>query len=405
MADQTNGPELVRGMFMAGDHICSWELDEDCRLLFCNAEKPQLYYQMFMVSSCRRDMEEHFRTYDNTIIVINTAGIGWIAASPGDDQKQNRIYHLLGPFFTVETNDAYLYRICSKLKISSSLMKDVVRELKEIPGISPGTAQKYAVMLHYALTAQAAAPQQISVYNEKIEDLNPQQAETSYHGTWEAEQKFFAAVRDGADIHVDTVLADFSHGEIGVSADDPLRQMKNELIVKAVICSRAVIIGGVSPDGSYSLADYYMRQVEESNSISQMTNLAEEMLQAFLYRSRQAKKGGAYSVPIRVAMEYINDHIYEKISLKDMAQTVHYTEYYLSSKFKKEVGKSINTYIMECKMEAAERMLSTGRYTVSDVSDLLGFSTASYFGTVFKQYTGMTPREFMAGAGDQEPNS
>ena len=402
MENLLNGPELVRGMFMAGDHICSWELDKDFRLLFCNAEKPELYYQMFMVSSCRRDMEEHFRTCDDTIIVVNTAGIGWIAASPGNDQKQDRIYHLLGPFFTVETNEDYLYRISSKLKISSSLLKDVVREMKEIPGISPGTVQKYAVMLHYALTAEMIAPQQICVYNEKIENLKPQQAETSYHGTWEAEQKFFAAVRDGADIHVDTVTMDFSHGELGVSADDPLRQLKNQLIIKAAICCRAVIFGGVSPDGSYSLADYYIRQVEESNSISQMQNLAEEMLQAFLYRSRQAKKGGGYSVPIRVAMEYINDHIQEKISLKDMAQAVHYTEYYLSSKFKKEVGKSINTYIMECKMEAAERMFSTGRYTVSDVSDRLGFSTASYFATMFKQYTGMTPREFMAGAGDPE---
>ena len=398
-ADRTDGSELMRGMFMAGDHICSWELDKDCGLLFCNAENPQLYYQMFMVSSCRRDMEEHFRAYDNTIIVINTAGIGWIAASPENDQKCDRVYHLLGPFFTVETNEAYLYRISSKLKLSSSLLKDVIRELKKIPGISLGTVQKYAMMLHYALTAEIVVPQQIFVYNEKIENLKlQQQAETSYHGTWEAEQKFFAAVRDGADFHVDTVMADFSHGEIGISAEDPLRQLKNELIVKAVICSRAAIFGGVSPDGSYSLADYFIRQVEESNSISQMQDLAEEMLQAFLYRSRQAKKGGVYSVPIRAAMEYINDHIHEKISLKDMAQSVHYTEYYLSSKFKKEVGKSINTYIMECKMEAAGRMLSTGRYTVSDVSDRMGFSTASYFGTMFKQYTGKTPREFMSGS-------
>ena len=401
MEELTNGSELVRGMFMAGDHICSWELDKDCRLLFCNAGKPELYYQMFMVSSCRRDMEEHFRAYDNTIVVINTVGIGWIAASPGNGQKQDRNYHLMGPFFMVETNEAYLYRISSKLKISSSLLKDVIRELKEIPSISPGTVQKYAVMLHYALTAEIVVPQQISIYNEKIENLQPQQqAETSYHGTWEAEQKFFAAVRDGADIHIDTVMADFAHGELGISADDPLRQLKNQLIIKAAICCRAAIFGGVSPDGSYSLADYYIRQVEEAGSISQMQDLAEEMLQAFLYRSRQAKKGEGYSAPIRAAMEYINDHIQEKISLKDMAQAVHYTEYYLSSKFKKEVGKSINTYIMECKMEAAGRMLSTGRYSVSDVSDRLGFSTSSYFGTMFKQYTGMTPREFMAGAGD-----
>ena len=402
MEDLTNALGLVRGMFMAGEHICSWELDKDCQLLFTNAEKPDLYYQIFMVSSCRRDMEEHFQTSDNTIITVSTAGIGWIAASPGNGQDQNRIYHLLGPFFTVEANEAYLYRISSKLKISSSMLRDVISGLKGIPGITLKTVQKYAMMLHYALTLETVAPQQISVYNEKIEDTRPQQqVETSYHGTWEAEQKFFAAVRDGADIHVDTVMADFSHGEVGISSDDPLRQMKNELIVKAVICCRAVIFGGVSPDGSYSLADHYIQKVEGSKNISQLQDLAEEMLQAFLYRSRQAKKGAGYSVPIRVAMEYINDHIHEKISLKDMAQTVHYTEYYLSSKFKNEVGKSINTYIMECKMEAAEKMLSTGKYSVTDVSDRLGFSTVSYFGTMFKQYTGSTPRAYIAGTGDR----
>ena len=196
-----------------------------------------------------------------------------------------------------------------------------------------------------------------------------------------------------------------AHGVLGEMTEDPIRQLKDQLIIQVALCGRAAIFGGVSPDGSYSLQDYYVRRIENMNTISALNDLSEEILQAFLQRSRQAKKSEGYPAAIRSVMEYINNHITEKISLKDLAAEVNYTEYYLSSKFKKEVGVSINTYIMKCKIDAAKELLGTGNYSICSVSDYLGFSSANYFGTVFKQHTGVTPTEFLAGGGKRAAGS
>ena len=224
------------------------------------------------------------------------------------------------------------------------------RFLSEIPCVSLGNARKYAAMMQYSLTEESIRPEEIAVYHEKAEQIRKEISDgINYHGTWEAEQRFFRAVSEGTSINANSLPSAFSHGKIGELSDNPIRQLKDMLIVKTVLCSRAAMIGGVSPDGSYSLSDYFIQQIENQNSIAALTDLSSEILQTFLYRSRQAKKEQGYSAPIRKVMEYVQDHIQEKILLKDVAAEAGYAEYYLSSKFKKEVGISINSYVTECK--------------------------------------------------------
>ena len=398
MGNAKNRLETMQGMLMAGEGLCSFTLDADLCRADSGAQGKELYYKMFMVSNSRSQAEAHFAQQDNVMIAVDSIGIGWIIGAQKASSGQMRYYQLFGPFFILETNEAYLYQICSRLKVSDTMLQDMIRELKAIPSISLGRAQKYAVMLQYCLTKASAPLEDITISNERVERIIVDADDgTDYHGTWEAEQRFFRAVSEGEEAGMHRNIADFSHGKVGEIADHPVRQLKNMLIVKTVLCSRAAMVGGVSPDGSYTLSDHFMQEIERQNNISALTNLSEEILQTFLYRTRQAKKGQEYSAPIRKTMEYVQDHIREKIVLKDIASEVGYAEYYLSSKFKKEVGMSINSFITECKISEAQNMFDSGRFSVSDVSDRLGFSTASYFGAVFKQATGLTPSEYLAG--------
>ena len=391
--------EMMRGMFLTGERLCSFTLDQAFGCVeSCCDDARELYYQMFMVSSSRPQAQAHFALHSNAIAAVDSVGIGWIIGAKRADSGEIRQYRLLGPFFILETNENYLYQICSRLKISSVMLQDITRKLKEIPCVSLGNARKYAAMMQYSLTEESIGPEEIAVYHEKAEQIRKEISDgINYHGTWEAEQRFFRAVSEGAPINANSLPSAFSHGKIGELSDNPIRQLKDMLIVKTILCSRAAMIGGVSPDGSYSLSDYFIQQIENQNSFAALTDLSSEILQTFLYRSRQAKKEQGYSAPIRKVMEYVQDHIQEKILLKDVAAEAGYAEYYLSSKFKKEVGVSINSYITECKVQAARQMFDSGNFSISEVSDRLGFSTASYFGSVFKQITGLTPSEYLAG--------
>ena len=61
---------------------------------------------------------------------------------------------------------------------------------------------------------------------------------------------------------------------------------------------------------------------------------------------------------IRECITYLDTHYREKINLEELANTLGYTKYYLSTCFKKETGVSISEYIMEKRIAYAK--LTTG---------------------------------------------
>ncbi|MFI3284621.1 MAG: helix-turn-helix domain-containing protein [Erysipelotrichaceae bacterium] len=54
----------------------------------------------------------------------------------------------------------------------------------------------------------------------------------------------------------------------------------------------------------------------------------------------------------------------------------------------------ISEYINQQKVEEAKIMLSKGS-SISETSDNLGFNDESYFGKIFKKYTGLSPKKYV----------
>ena len=96
----------------------------------------------------------------------------------------------------------------------------------------------------------------------------------------------------------------------------------------------------------------------------------------------------------RVIKEYIDSHIQEKISVKDLADLVHVNEQHLMRVFKKENGQSILEYINERRIIIASNLLKDTDYTINFIADCIGCENYSYFTKIFKKYTGFTPREY-----------
>lgn len=90
---------------------------------------------------------------------------------------------------------------------------------------------------------------------------------------------------------------------------------------------------------------------------------------------------------------YIDDNISQPIQLASVAQAIGISESYLSTFFKREMGKSFITYVTIRKLEKAEYLLQKGNLACQ-VSEALGFENYSYFSKVFKKYIGITPDAF-----------
>lgn len=85
----------------------------------------------------------------------------------------------------------------------------------------------------------------------------------------------------------------------------------------------------------------------------------------------------------------------ESIDLNEISFRLGFSKSYLKSQFKKKTGNSIIQYYINLKINKAKKLLSQEKFTVSEISDLLGFGSVYYFSRQFKIQTGMSPTEYV----------
>lgn len=398
--------DAVREMFLCANQLYTWHLEPDFQLLGSNCPSEKFFYDLLIVSNNGLSMRDHFRSRTVPILLNDRLGLAWIAVADTRDGAVAGI-HMLGPVFTVEASESYLRGLCTQLRVSAELSDELMRQLKLVPTVPLNMAMRYAIMLHYCINREQVSISDIVYENTAIDPgLENEWDSTNWHGSWEAEQMMFEAIRTGTMKPGTEALTDqFSGSRVGTMCPgDPLRQAKDELIVFAVLCSRAAILGGVSPEGGYNLADYYIQLGEACETVNDVAACIAELQQAVIQRVRKCRNSSQEPLS-RACMEYVETHIFEKIRLDDMAQSLGYSDYYLSKKFKKENGISLKDYINREKIGYAKRFLALANSSVTDVSEKLSFSSPSYFGVVFQEYVGMTPGEYQSKSAVQEEGS
>jgi len=107
-----------------------------------------------------------------------------------------------------------------------------------------------------------------------------------------------------------------------------------------------------------------------------------------LYDNQKLRSTNEHVIKI---IKYIDEHITERMSLRDIAEHFHLSKEHTSYIFKREMGVQLVSYINEQKVLLAKRMIMRGEMALSEVSDYLGFENYDYFSKTFKKYIGITP--------------
>ncbi len=102
---------------------------------------------------------------------------------------------------------------------------------------------------------------------------------------------------------------------------------------------------------------------------------------------------------IKTAVEYLNLNFREaEIDYSYTASLCNMSCSYFRRLFCDCMGTSPARYVIGKKIEYAKDMLSTGQYSVSEISDATGFRDIYYFSHVFKKLEGISPSQFAEGA-------
>jgi AraC family transcriptional regulator len=95
------------------------------------------------------------------------------------------------------------------------------------------------------------------------------------------------------------------------------------------------------------------------------------------------------------AREVLIEHICEPITIKQLSRKVAMNECYLKKGFKEMFGTTIFEFYQSQRMEHAKYLLYEKGLSVTEVSDILGYSSISHFSTAFKKHTGLKPCELL----------
>ena len=100
------------------------------------------------------------------------------------------------------------------------------------------------------------------------------------------------------------------------------------------------------------------------------------------------------SMTIKRAIQYINLHYDEKVTLPEVAGELWINPSYLSRQFKMTVGISFTEFVTQRRIYQAKFLLANTNQSISQIAVSVGFGNIPYFNNVFRRKTGKSPTEF-----------
>jgi AraC family transcriptional regulator len=95
---------------------------------------------------------------------------------------------------------------------------------------------------------------------------------------------------------------------------------------------------------------------------------------------------------LRRALDYINSHLEEDLSLHGIAAAADCSPFHFARAFKTATGLPPHRYVMRERIERAKRRLREGNDSICQICMECGFADQSHFTRLFRRETGMTPR-------------
>lgn len=96
---------------------------------------------------------------------------------------------------------------------------------------------------------------------------------------------------------------------------------------------------------------------------------------------------------VMLARQLLLDRLSNPPTIAELSLQVGINQCYLKRGFKDLMGCTVYDFIQEQRMQKARLLLSTSGYTVTEVAEEVGFSSAGNFSLAFKKYTGLMPSE------------
>lgn len=190
-----------------------------------------------------------------------------------------------------------------------------------------------------------------------------------------------------------TISAEVFVRNVEKRTQDPLRNLKNYMIIFNTLLRKGAEVGNVHPYYIHGVSSDFARKIENAQNAAQIEKLWNEMSLTYckLVKTHAAK---GYSPLVQNIVMLVDADLGSDLTLRTMAKKFNVNASYLSSLFKKDTGYTLTDYVNGKRVERAKYLLETTTEQIQNISHSCGILDVNYFVKIFKKYTGQTPKQY-----------
>ncbi len=157
------------------------------------------------------------------------------------------------------------------------------------------------------------------------------------------------------------------------------------------------ILRRLAENGLSDQSKYFLGTLESNTDPVQcekIGTLIESYIRMLLLVCPASEETADTSPVITDMINFIEDNLYDNLSIETLAEFFHYNEKYIGRLFKKMLGCSIKMYICNRRIERATILLQNTNDSITAIATKTGFENVTYFNRRFRQLTNMSPTEY-----------
>ncbi len=360
------------------------ELTENYEKLFdlCGILKPNVLYTLTDIFSCRY-----------VFLLL-----------PETEKKQ---VLAAGPYINSEITGESLLEAAEKFSFPAQLVTQIIKYFGNVPHIRD---EKFLINLFFSF-GETIWGNESNFGVEELEDKEISVSETvTFHNfeaksedsllsikiledRYNAEREMMQAISQGAIHKVEKIFANPSNFVFEKRTDDPVRNMKNYLVISNTLFRKAAEYGAVHPFYIDGISTDFAKEIESIKSVSDANKLLQEMIRKYcLLVKKHSMKN--YSLLIQKVLTIIDADLTADLGLKRLAEILNVNASYLSALFKKETGRTLTEYVTKKRIDHAAFLLRSTSLQIQTVAQHCGVFDVNYFAKIFKKQTGKSPKEY-----------
>lgn len=154
---------------------------------------------------------------------------------------------------------------------------------------------------------------------------------------------------------------------------------------------RAAVEGGLTEESASQIYHKCFLQAQRFTSIRELAELNVQVLVEWADAVAATEGDSRLSPLVRRCCLYIREHIYEKLSVNQIAEAMNFSRSHLAHLFKSETSRTLTNVIQEEKIHEAVRLIELTPLSLNEIGLKLGFCSQSHFTRTFRKVTGTTP--------------